>query len=147
MSTRVKAVIITVVFGLAAFFLGPVLWQPAGDVGPAGLQLPLFIIISAVEALAFGLGIAFMILGWPMVKNTPQELRRSAGILYVSFVWFLISWWPHDNMHISNASDDFWRLLLIEYLFHFTLVVAAIAIAYEFFVLFGRCLVLTERKA
>jgi hypothetical protein len=36
----------------------------------------------------------------------------------------MVSWWPHDNLHISNG-NDLRGLLFIEYGFHFTLMIAA----------------------
>ena len=36
--------------------------------------------------------------------------------MYLSIGWFLVSWWPHDNLHIHNGD---------EYGFHVTLIIAA----------------------
>jgi hypothetical protein len=41
------------------------------------------------------------------------------------------SWWPHDNLHISNG-NNLQGLLFIEYGFHFTLMIAALVLAYCF---------------
>ena len=37
-------------------------------------------------------------------------------------------WWPHSNMHRSNSRDDFWGLLLIDYLFHPTLMLSELVL-------------------
>ncbi|HEV8224498.1 MAG TPA: hypothetical protein VGP74_04510, partial [Rubrobacteraceae bacterium] len=44
--------------------------------------------------------------------------------------WFLVSWWPHDNLHIHNG-EDLQGLLYIEYGFHVTLMLAGIVLAYS----------------
>ena len=58
------------------------------------LELKVFLL-----TLLFGLGISFIILGWPLVKRLNNT--KSAVILYISISWLLISWWPHDNFHLS----------------------------------------------
>lgn len=138
MSTRTKVLLITIPVAVAAFSLGPVIWPPAEGEGPGPL-LGLFIAVSAIESIAFGLGVSFLFLGWPWVKCVAQESKTVARILYVSIAWSLVSWWPHDNMHISNAHDNWARLALIEYMFHVTLVLAAMGMAWSFFHVMKRC--------
>jgi hypothetical protein len=43
--------------------------------------------------------------------------------LYLGIGWLMVSWWPHDNLQ---------GLLFIEYGFHFTLMIAALVLAYCF---------------
>ncbi len=50
--------------------------------------------------------------------------------MYLSVGWFLVSWWPHDNLHIHNGMD-LQGLLYIEYGFHVTLIVAALVLAFS----------------
>ena len=132
MQTKWKVLLITLVVGLPAFLLGPMLWPPSGGMAPTPGQLPFFIAISAVEALAFGIGIAFLIYGWKMVKMVQKDAKVQGWLLCIAIAWGLISWWPHDNMHISNG-ENMQRLLYIEYGFHLTLVVCAFIVAYSFF--------------
>lgn len=132
----VMAAVITVVFAIISFILGPVLWpMPEGGISPVGLQLPLFIVIGALESVAFGLGMAFLILGWKLCRGVPAALQRSMFVFFISIGWSLVSWWPHDRMHMSNGGENLWGLLLIEYLFHVSLIVSAIVIACEFTVI------------
>lgn len=88
--------------------------------------------LSALEALTFGLGVAFLVYGWPLVGKVESSARRNGRALYLATAWLLVSWWPHDNMHIHNGLD-LQGLLYIEYEFHFTLLTASFAIAYHFF--------------
>lgn len=107
MKKKLGWILVTVIVAAVAFSLGPVLWPAsAGEGGPTGLQLPFFIAISALESVAFGLGIAFLLFGWPWVQCVAQGSKKMAVALYLSIAWQLVSWWPHDNMHISNAADD-----------------------------------------
>jgi hypothetical protein len=50
--------------------------------------------------------------------------------MYLSVGWFLVSWWPHDNLHLHNGFD-LQGLLYIEYGFHVTLIFAAFVLAYS----------------
>ncbi len=43
----------------------------------------------------------------------------------------MVSWWPHDNMHIHN-DENMQGLLYIEYGFHATLMLTGIILAYCF---------------
>src|SRR5689334_6407924 len=121
MKTSTKFTIITIVFAVAAFSLGKVIWPDIdGAPMPTAGQVPFFIFLSALEALAFGVGIAFAALGWKYAKALIPE-KSQAVLSFVAIVWLLISWWPHDNMHRVNGMDTT-GLLNIEYIFHFTLI-------------------------
>jgi hypothetical protein len=53
-----------------------------------------------------------------------------------------VSWWPHDNMHIHNAMNID-GLIVIEYVFHFTLIAAGFVLTYSYLTLFKPA---TERE-
>src|ERR1041385_7533423 len=102
MQKKVKAILITVLVAIPAFILGPMLWPPSPmSPLPTVWQLPFFIFLSAVEALLFGGGIAFLILAWPKIKKG----HKHAKIMYFALAWLLISWWPHDNLHMHVGMD------------------------------------------
>jgi hypothetical protein len=131
MKTWIKTSIITVLVGVPAFVLGPVIWPPAADAPvPSSTQLPFFMAVSAAEALAFGLGISFLAFGLPLVRKVANGSRLRAWAMYLSISWLLVSWWPHDNMHIHNG-NDLQGLLYIEYGFHVTLMAAGLVLAYS----------------
>lgn len=129
---RNKIIAVTVLFAVPAFIFGKIIWPP-DPMGPTptSAQLPLFIFLAFMEALTFGLGISFLFFGWPMLRKVSEDSRNLAKLTFASIAWLLISWWPHDNMHIHNGMD-LNGLLVIEYLFHFSLMLAGIILAYSF---------------
>ncbi len=139
MKNRLPAIAVIAIVAIASFLLGPVLWPKTGDFAPVGAQLGLFIVLSAIESLALGAGIAFLLYGWKWTKCVESGSKPAALGLYLSIAWLLISWWPHDNMHATTGHDDLWRLLLIEYMFHVTLILAAAVLAWNFFHVMQRC--------
>lgn len=135
MKTWTKVLIIALVFGLPAFLLGPVIWTPHPDVHPTNVQKPFFILLSLIEALVFGLGIAFIYYGWSLVQKANPKMKGKAMAFYMSVSWLLVSWWPHDNSHIHNGLNPM-GLLVIDYVFHLTLIITSLIIAYNFFHIF-----------
>ena len=131
MKTWIKVLIITILIGAPALPLGRIIWTPSPDANPTAAQKPFFIFLSVVEALLLGLGVAFIIFGWKLVKNSSQQKRALTLWAYVSLAWLLVSWWPHDNLHIHNAMN-MQGLLYIEYGFHMTLVIASLILTYYF---------------
>ena len=128
-----KVLLITLVVGMPAFLLGPVLWPPSPDTPEvtAG-QLLFFMILFVIEALLFGLGVAFILFGLPLVRQGARGSKPWTWAAFISIAWLLVSWWPHDNLHV-HAGNDIQLILLIEYGFHFTLIIAALMLA-SFFV-------------
>lgn len=129
MKISTKAVAITVVFAVVSFALSPLLWHPNPTSPlPTAAQLPFFILLSLAESIVFGLGIAFIVFGWPLASKANTKLAKAA---FVSIAWLLVSWWPHDNLHMANGLD-YDGLLQIEYGFHFTLMVSSVILAFFF---------------
>jgi hypothetical protein len=116
------------VAGVAAFALGRVIWpDPAGASTPPPALLPVFIAISALESLLFGIGVAFLLFGrrWLVADGT-----RLALAAYLAIAWSLLSWWPHDNLH--RVTHDWAGLAAIEVGFHVTLIASITVIAAYF---------------
>jgi hypothetical protein len=129
---KTKFIVTTIVLAIPAFLLGRMIWPDVpGAMAPLGIQLPLFMFISALEAVAFGIGVSFVIYGWSLVKRVMPADAHGAKLVFVSIAWLLVSWWPHDNMHRANGMDMA-GLLRIEYIFHLTLIVASAIVAYYF---------------
>lgn len=128
-SPRRWQVILTIlVMGIAALLLGPVIWQNAsGVVGPPAPVLPVFVLVSALEALLFGVGVAFLIFGHRWLGADRSGLATAA---FVAIAWTLVSWWPHDNFH--RVSHDWYSLAAIEVGFHLTLIASIVIIALYF---------------
>ena len=132
MKTSYKVVAVATPFAIAAFILGRVIWPaPAGVAGPSASLLPHFLFISALEAIAFGVGISFAFFGWRDFRSQITADRLSLAT-FIAVTWSLISWWPHDNMHRVNGMENYTGLIRIEYLFHFTLIVGGFVTALYF---------------
>src|SRR5262245_55730448 len=124
MSTPVKVVLLTIVVAVPAFLSGRVIWPPfAGNPTPTTAQLPLFLVLAAMEAIALGLGISFIVFGWPLMRRLSGGATALTWAMFVSIAWLLVSWWSHDNLHQANG-HDLGGLLVIEYSYHVTLMVA-----------------------
>ena len=132
MPRRLNWVAVTVLLGVATFLTGVnvplaslIGWHPAaGSPHPTAAQLPFFMLLGLAEALAFGFGVAFLVFGYPWMRAAaaaaPGGLTRAA---HLAIAWTLINWWSHDSFHVANGLD-LSGLLLIEYGYHATLIVA-----------------------
>src|SRR6266511_1928339 len=130
MKTWLKILLITLGTAVLTFVLSPIIWPPdPHGAAPSGLQLLLFMVLAALDALIFGLGVAFISYGLPLVRRVANGSRARTWITFIATGWLLISWWPHDNMHKHNGMDlD--GLLMIDYLFHVSMMVAGAVLAY-----------------
>ncbi|MBV9453416.1 MAG: hypothetical protein JOZ19_04755, partial [Rubrobacter sp.] len=98
MKTWVKVVIIPILCVIGALVLGPILWHRAeGMAEPSAGLLPFFIALSVIEAVTFGLGISFLLLGLPLVRRAAGGSKLLTWATYLSIGWLSVSWWPHDN--------------------------------------------------
>jgi hypothetical protein len=138
MKTRLKVLIVTLLFAVPAFLLGPVIWPPnPNGPMPTPEQIPFFIVLSVFDALIFGLGIAFIAFGWPIVRRVTAGSKVQAWATYISIAYLLVSWWPHLNLHTS-VGMDLQGLLYIDYGFHLPLMVSVAIVAYTFLHLLRR---------
>lgn len=140
MKTSLKVALLAAAVAVPAFALGngapggawwSELW-PWGDGGhgePSSAQLPLFMAVAAVEAVALGLSIAFLAFGFPAMQRLAGGRAGLATAMSLSAAWVLGNWWFHDNLHQVNGFD-FAGLLVIEYVFHVTLVAAGCVLCY-----------------
>jgi hypothetical protein len=120
---------VTALVAVPAFALAPVLFTPAaGTPEPTGAQLPLFILLGALEAVFFGLGVAFAVFGLQYVRRLLPDSPGLAFAAYLSIAFLLGSWWLHDNLHKING-HDVGGLLGIEYGFHVPLFFAGLVLA------------------
>jgi hypothetical protein len=132
MSTKAKVVLTAIVLAAIGFMLNPetplgaaVFGHPPEDGGPAptSVQIALLMGVGLVQAVGFGLGGAFLLFGRGITLSLVRH-RLYANLVWISTVWLLMSWVPHSAMH-QVAGFDFSKLILIEYVFHVTLVAAA----------------------
>jgi len=138
---KAKVVIVTLVVATIGFLTeshGPLggFWAPGPDMPQAvGVQVPLFMLLGVIEALALGLGVAFLIFRYPTMARpgVSEPLTRAA---HLSIAWILMNWWAHDSLHVHNGMY-LTGLLRIEYAFHVTLIVAGVVLARFFLALVG----------
>ena len=143
----VKVTLVTVVLGIAAMALGPILWPIAeGGAQPTAGQLVFFILLEAIQSLAFGLGISFLLFGLPTVRRVSPNSRLMAWAMYLSIGWLLVSWWPHGHLH-QVVGENLQGLLYIEYGFHVTIIIGTVVLAYGFLSLLSQQSKATTRVA
>ena len=129
MKLSVKVALTVLAVALPAMVLGPIIWPPAdAGVEPTGMQVVLFVILAVGDALFLGLGMAFLIFGYPVLRRVSPESRVRAWAMFVSVGYLLVSWWPHLNMHAANGLD-LGGLLVIDYVFHLPLQIAGAVLA------------------
>ncbi len=132
MNTKTKVILTTLVAALPAFVLaagspvGAGLWtsawpfkNPDASPEPTSVQIPLFIVLAIVEALAFGLAVSYLAFG----RRSAQARVGSGALFSACIFWLLANWWVHDSVHKTNGMNlD--GLLVIDYAFHVTLIAA-----------------------
>lgn len=135
MQTKTKVILVAIAAAAFAFMLNPnaplgaAIWGPVvlDGGGPTGIVLALLTAYSVIEAIVFGAGVAFITFGWRLAKKAAASLAL-ARAAFVAIAWMLVSWVPHTAMHMTNAHGDYARLALIEYVFHFTLLLSALVL-------------------
>ncbi len=126
-----KMSLVTLVIGTAAFLAGPKLWPMAHDVpAPPDNLLPAYIVLAAIEALAFGFAVAFAAFGWPAVRDLNLGASWLNKWFFLTLIWFMGNWWMHDNLHMHVALDMH-RLLFIEIAFHITMLICGVTLAFN----------------
>ena len=118
---------VTVAVTTAAVPLSLILWRtpPGAATPPAGIMPAVFAIAVVIPALSFGVGVAFVLFGRTLIRTAqPLGLSRAA---FVSTAWLLTNWWPHSNFH--RVSNGWTNLLLVDYFFHTTVIVASCVVA------------------
>jgi hypothetical protein len=132
MKIPTKSIVIIVGVAAPALLIGPVLFPPSDAISPTPAQMALLFPIFIFEALALGIGVAFLRYGWPLVRRVVGDSRRLVMATYVSAAWLMVNWWLHDNLHISNGLDIN-SLIAIDWAFHTTLITAGAVVCYAFF--------------
>lgn len=136
MNMKMRVAIITLAVAIPAFIIGPMLFPPA-DMGvePTAAQIPFFILLAVGDVILLGLGVSFLIFGFPLIRQVSPDSRARAWAMYLAIGYLMVSWWPHLNMHVSNGID-FGGLLFIDYVFHLPLEIAGVVLAYCAFSIF-----------
>jgi hypothetical protein len=133
-STWVAVVVLTLIIAVPAFLLNPIIWAPApGGPAPTAAQIPYLLALDVMQAVFLGLGISFLIFGFPVMRRISPDSKTRAWAMYLSIGYLMVSWWPHIGLHVSNAPDDLQGLIYIDYLFHVPLMIAGAVLAYCFY--------------
>lgn len=142
-NTVLKVVAVTLVLGVLTFLASPGaplggFWGASPEAGPApsGVQIGLLMLIGAIQSIVFGLGVAFLVFGYPLVSAAAPEQPGLARAAYLSIAWSLVQWWPHSNLHQTVGHMD--GLIAIEYGFHVTTMIATLIVAYFFITVLRR---------
>ena len=130
MNSRLKIAAVIVVASAAAFASSLLIWPPPAFFAPPPSLIPFFVGLGIAESLAFGCGVAFLIFGWRLVRETGVGSLAAWGG-YAGITWSLVNWWAHDGFH-RVAGLNYQGLIRIEYGFHVTLIVGGILAAYFF---------------
>ncbi len=125
-TTSIVGFIIAVLFGAQGPLGG--FWGSGADTDtdPSGAALAGLIGAGLVEAVAFGVGLAWIAFGWSVVKSVNRPL---AVATFVAIAWGLVSWAPHTAFHQSLGDENWGGLAAIEWGFHVTLVISAFVVA------------------
>ena len=130
-----KTALITTVCAIVAFAfgadapLGKLIW-PAKPlhVPPSDNQVLGFVAFGLVSSVVFGLGVSFLVDGYSLVRRITTS-RRDALVAYLSIGWILVSWFPHDNLHMA-VGDQAGGILALLWGFHATLMMAGLNLAF-----------------
>src|SRR5215207_7586653 len=91
-----KVALVTIIFAVLAMALGNVIWPPAeGGPEPTSGQVSSFIILAVLTALTFGLGISFLLFGFPFVRKVVGGSKLRVWAAYLSIGWLLVSWYDY----------------------------------------------------
>jgi hypothetical protein len=103
--TRLKVLLVTVVVAIPAFLTGPIIWPPPADLGvePTAGQIPFFLLLAVIEAITLSLGVSFLLFGFVPLRRALGGSSWRTWAAYLAIGWFLVSWWPHNNLHTHNG--------------------------------------------
>lgn len=122
-----------VLFTIAGAVLGALLgprgplggfWSPAPEAPHVhGALLAGFVIENLVENVAFGCGLAVLLLG----RKWFAARAGNATVAWLAAVWLLASWMPHAALHLHIGMRPS-ALLPVEWIFHVGAILAAVAL-------------------
>jgi hypothetical protein len=130
LKTRWKVAITTLLVGGSAFLAAPAIRRASAGAETSTIETPFLVFSGAVEALSLGLGVAFVLFGWPRIlRNTDSSRTRTIAVC-ASVSWLLVSWWPYANL-VRYLGESARTLPYLEYGFQATLIVCGVVLAYS----------------
>lgn len=138
-AVRWKFAILVVLIAVASvplrFAVYGLLKLPSGPAPPAW-ALPGLLLNSLITSLALGVGIAFLIFGFPVVKHA-EQFGRLTLLAYLSVGWYLVCWLAYQGVDFAAGHDlvlgSAGYVLALGYSFHLTLMLAAVVLALFFY--------------
>ena len=133
LKTRTKVAITTLVVGVAAFLTTPVVQRGAATqegAEPSAVPMLILAFSGAAEALSFGLGVAFVLFGWPRILRNAGSSKTRTMAVCASVAWLLLSWWLHHTL-VRYLGGSARTLPYLEYAFQATLIICGIVLAYS----------------
>ena len=130
LKTRWKVAITTLLVGGSAFLAAPAARGATAGAEPSAIETSFLVFSGAGEALSLGLGVAFVLFGWPRILRNADSSRARTMAVCASVTWLLISWWPHDNL-VRYLGEGARTLTFLEYGFQVTLIVCGVVLAYS----------------
>src|SRR5262249_53111221 len=119
-------------FAVVALFLNGVLWPTSTDTSAVPQPWAFwFHVLYGCEAIAFGMGVTFLIKGWWTVARLGRARVRS-HVAHLATVWLLAAWWPQDNLYRVSSRTDWPRQAALVYGFNVTLIIAAAVLVWFF---------------
>lgn len=79
MKTRTAVALVTLAVAVPAFALTPRLFPPSPHMTPTAAQVPFYVVLGGINALALGLGVAFLSFGLPSVRRFVPPGPRPPG--------------------------------------------------------------------
>ncbi len=138
-----KFLLVMTAVAIPAFLYGAYIWPPTLATTPTSVQYFMLMFMAVLDAYVLGIGVAFLIFGWPLVRNTSVLSRREAIATFLAIAWILLSWWPHNNLQAIigqrlaggnlEGASYISALLYIEYVFRFLLTMAGVTLSFVFF--------------
>ncbi|MFJ9518629.1 amino acid adenylation domain-containing protein [Kitasatospora sp. NPDC101801] len=125
-ATRWAAV--TAAGALAAAVLTDGFWPGSTDLSHVPSPwAALFHLLYLFEWLGFGLGLALLLLGGPLLARNGRPLGLTL-LARLAVGWLLAAWWPQDNWYRVSQATDWPRQAALVYGFNVSLLLAALVL-------------------
>jgi len=129
--SRIGAIVLPI--AVVAYLVEPLLFRPPPGPQPSETQVLLLLLLRAFDSLLLGIGIAFVVYGWPLVRRVAPASRFRAMVMFAAVAWVTISWYPHIGLHGSAFGATVSGLLIIDYIFHIPLYLVGLALIWGVF--------------
>ncbi|WP_405358720.1 amino acid adenylation domain-containing protein [Kitasatospora sp. NBC_00085] len=118
-------VVLSLLFAGLAWLVTDGFWPGSTDVSTVPDPYAFYFrILYLFEWLSFGVGMAFLFFGAPIVSRYGRPPWLTVATTF-SLFWLLASWWPQDNLYRTSSPTDWPQQSVLVYLFNIALMVAA----------------------